>query len=122
MSEQSENEKRSYCRVNFDKPVSISINDQSRTGLLLDISLKGAMLQLETNEDISIDTVCQLNMALSEQEMIEMHATVVWIGDNQLGLRCDSIDLDSITNLKRLLELNMADPAFLDRELASLIQ
>jgi PilZ domain len=122
MSEQSGNEQRSYSRVDFDKPVSISVNEQSCIGQLLDISLKGAMLQLESIEDIRIDSVCLLRMTLSEQEVIEMHATVVWTGNNQLGLLCDSIDLDSITNLKRLLELNMADPALLDRELASLIQ
>jgi hypothetical protein len=37
-------------------------------------------------------------------------------------LRCDSIDLDSITHLRRLVELNAGDPRELDRELAILIR
>ena len=122
MTQTSENEKRVYNRIDFDKSVTLAVNDQSRTGQLLDISLKGAMLHIETGEDINIDTPCVLTIALSDAEMIEMQATVVWARDQQLGLHCDSIDLDSITNLKRLLELNMADPSLLDRDLASLIQ
>lgn len=122
MAEAGENEKRSFNRIEFDKPVTISIDEQPYTGQLLDISMKGAMLHVEANETIVIDTPCVLNIALSIEKMIEMQATVVWARDHQLGLHCDSIDLDSITNLKRLLQLNMADPSLLDRDLAALIQ
>jgi len=37
-------------------------------------------------------------------------------------LRCDEIDLDSITALRRLIELNAADPALLERELGALVR
>ena len=37
------------------------------------------------------------------------------------GLVCTSIDLDSITHLRRLVELNLGDPDLLDRELSALI-
>jgi hypothetical protein len=40
----------------------------------------------------------------------------------QVGLRCASIDLDSITHLRRLVELNSGDPAILDREFGSLVR
>jgi len=35
-------------------------------------------------------------------------------------LRCLSIDLDSITHLRRLLELNLGDPQLVERELLQL--
>ncbi len=35
--------------------------------------------------------------------------------------RCEHIDIDSITHLKRLIELNLGDEALLHRELAHLI-
>ena len=38
-----------------------------------------------------------------------------------VGLRCDNIDLDSITHLRRLVELNVGDHNILERDLASLI-
>jgi hypothetical protein len=36
-------------------------------------------------------------------------------------LLCESIDLDSITHLRRLVELNAGDPALLERELTALV-
>ena len=38
----------------------------------------------------------------------------------QLGLVCRSIDLDSVTHLRRLLELQLGDPTLLERDLAAL--
>lgn len=122
MAQAGENEKRTFNRIDFDKPVTVSVNEQPITGQLLDISLKGAMLRVEADAAIVINSPCVLNITLSVEEMITMQATVVWTKDQHLGLHCDSIDLDSITNLKRLLELNMADPSLLDRDLASLIE
>ena len=40
---------------------------------------------------------------------------------NHIGLKCHYIDIDSITHLKRLIELNLADDELLHRELAMLI-
>jgi hypothetical protein len=36
------------------------------------------------------------------------------------GLRWKHIDVDSLTHLRRLLELNLTDPGLLNRELADL--
>jgi hypothetical protein len=36
------------------------------------------------------------------------------------GLQWRNIDVDSLTHLRRLLELNLNDPSLLDRELADL--
>ena len=45
-----------------------------------------------------------------------------WVHHNNgyTGLRCDSIDLDSVTHLRRLIELQLGDPALLERDLAEL--
>jgi len=43
------------------------------------------------------------------------------IEENHIGLKCHSIDIDSITHLKRLVELNLADETLLHRELETLI-
>jgi hypothetical protein len=37
------------------------------------------------------------------------------------GVLCRSIDLESITHLRRLIEVNLGDPAASDRELKALI-
>ena len=50
-----------------------------------------------------------------------MWATISHIDGRHLGLCCTSIDLDSITHLRRLVELNAGDPAILERELTALL-
>jgi hypothetical protein len=42
--------------------------------------------------------------------------------NHQLGFVCQHIGLESISHLKRLVELNLADQEELDRELAALIE
>ena len=41
--------------------------------------------------------------------------------DHHLGLFCHHIDIDSITHLRRLIELNLGDETLLQRELAELL-
>lgn len=62
-----------------------------------------------------------------DQPCIRMLAEVVHIEPASalapacVGLRCSSLDLDSATHLRRLVELNLGDPALLERELATLL-
>lgn len=51
---------------------------------------------------------------------IKMDITVAYIEDQQIGLDCKGIDLDSITHLRRLVELNLGDANLLKRELMAL--
>ena len=49
-----------------------------------------------------------------------MRMEIVHTEGPSMGLRCDSIDLDSVTHLRRLIELQLGDPALLERDLAEL--
>ena len=40
--------------------------------------------------------------------------------DGVLGLHCKDIDTDSITHLRRLIELNLDNPELLERKLSAL--
>jgi hypothetical protein len=50
-----------------------------------------------------------------------MQASVANITDQLVGFECQAIDLDSITHLKRLVELNLGDEGLLHRELITLL-
>jgi hypothetical protein len=63
-----------------------------------------------------------LSLELAPDTVITMWATAMHVEERHVGLRCDNIDLDSITHLRRLVELNSGDPAILERELGSLIR
>jgi hypothetical protein len=49
-----------------------------------------------------------------------MEGIVAHHHDAVLGVRCKAIDLDSITHLRRLVELNRGDAEDLQRELSAL--
>ena len=55
-----------------------------------------------------------------DQQCINMTLVFSNEHNNALGFRCEHIDIDSMTHLKRLVELNLADEALLHRELSAL--
>jgi hypothetical protein len=50
-----------------------------------------------------------------------MQGSIIHSETDQIGFRCDHIDLESISHLKRLVELNLGDEAALERELHELV-
>ena len=90
---------------------------------MLDLSLKGALVTLPENATVPAGMPCQLTVPLAETgDHISMTAGVAHVDGNHAGLLCRSIDLDSVTHLRRLIELQLGDPALLERDLAELIQ
>ncbi len=53
--------------------------------------------------------------------LIRMEISLAWARDGLLGFECQHIDLDSISHLRRLVELNLGDEELLERELALLV-
>ena len=49
-----------------------------------------------------------------------MDVTVAHLNGTCVGVRCDKIDIDSASHLRRLLELNLGDADLLSRELTEL--
>jgi hypothetical protein len=117
-------ERRHFWRASFHAPAQLTLSDGVREAELLDISLKGALLELPAGSGVSADQRCRLRLVLGKGgEAIAMDTTVAHVqGGRWVGLRCDAIDLDSITHLRRLVQLNAGDPALLERELSALLK
>ncbi|KPC43222.1 Cyclic diguanosine monophosphate-binding protein [Pseudomonas amygdali pv. morsprunorum] len=64
----------------------------------------------------------EVDIILSNDAHVKMDVTITHDNSRQLGFVCRHIGLESISHLKRLVELNLADPEELDRELAALIE
>ncbi|MDH4233887.1 MAG: PilZ domain-containing protein [Gallionella sp.] len=118
------NELRHFSRINFHVNVQLHLANKVQTAHLLDISLKGALV--ETGQPIansfkeeSIRMVIFLN---HDGEHITMEGKVVHQEGQRLGIECQQIDLDSMTNLKRLVELNTGDEKLLERELGEMLK
>ncbi len=87
-----------------------------------DLSLKGALLRLPRADAVAVGDPCLLNISLMQMEVgIAMAGEVAHVEGEHVGLLCRSIDIESITHLRRLLEINLGDAALLERELKALI-
>ena len=121
-------ERRQHARIAFHTRAHLRTGDRQSDVEVLDISFKGALLRLpnegETPMTAPLETGadCQLEVPLDDTSgTIRMDARVAHVGGGLLGVVCQLIDIDSATHLRRLVELNLGDPALLERELSALI-
>ncbi len=118
-------ERRQFIRIAFDAPAQFTTGHGTVAAQVLDLSLKGALLRVPADLALAVGMPCLLAIPLGPEDAhISMSAELAHIDrrpDGTLvGLLCRVIDLDSVTHLRRLIELQMDDPALLDRELAEL--
>lgn len=116
-------QRRRFSRVGFKEPAVLELGGQSRPCTIEDISLKGALVGVhDSSTGFSPGDECLLALNLGNDEHIVMKARLVHIEAPMLGLHCTEIDLDSVTNLRRLIELNQTDPGALERDLHALLE
>lgn len=109
-------ERRRFVRIAFQEPVTLTQQDSHWPCELIDISLKGALLQPPADCTPAADAPLTLTLALDDKQAIHMIGSLVHQQDNQLGLYCERIDIDSMAHLRKLIELNTGDPAAAERE------
>jgi hypothetical protein len=116
-------ERRKHTRVAFQAPATLILSDRTLEVTVLDLSLKGALVRLPAGTTMAGQKQCELRVQLDDEMLagIAMETRIAHLGGGNAGLLCLSIDLDSVTHLRRIVELNLGDPALLDRELSELI-
>lgn len=88
---------------------------------MFDISLKGILLKKPDDFDGDLSQGFEVAIKLSEDGIaIIMSLKLAHQQGDHLGFHCDYIDIDSITHLRRLVELNLGDPELLDRDINAL--
>lgn len=116
-----EHNRRRFHRILFDAPVSITDANGNHSNTVIDISLKGALIGRPPGWSGSVNDGMELDIKLGGGEPhIRMEGSVVHIGEEQLRIRCNKIDIDSISHLRRLAELNLGDADLVERELEAL--
>ena len=114
-------ERRRFWRAAFQAEVQLVDARGATAAELIDISLKGALVNVPAQWRGKVGTAARLELRLADDTEISMAVVPCHVEGARIGLRCIDIDLDSITHLRRLVELNAGDPALLDRELAALL-
>ena len=112
---------RRFSRIPFDADTQLHLAPAVHTARLLDIALKGALVETPQPIAVELGEACRLVLPLSEDgEQIVMEGAVIHQEGQHIGIECRHIDVDSLTNLRRLVELNLGDEALLERELSTL--
>lgn len=119
------NESRHYSRIHFDATVELNIRllENIHTAHLLDISLKGALV--ETDQPITAFIQmrsCLMTLTLSNNgEKIKMEGKVIHHTGRLIGIEALHMDVDSITNLRKLILLNTGSEHLLEVELSHML-
>ena len=116
-------ESRRFSRIPFESDSELVMEGQRFRTHLVDISLKGALIERPGDFETEADRPVQLEVNLGASDaVISMKCEIAHLTADRVGLRCVSIDLDSIAHLRRLVELNSGDPKLVERELSALLQ
>lgn len=114
-------ERRHFSRISFASAARVVTTDAQVAVQVLDLSLKGALVSLPAGTALEPGTLCLLDLPLAPHEgRITLAAQVAHVQDQRAGLLCLGIDIESITHLRRLMELNLGDPALAERDLRAL--
>lgn len=115
------NERRKFSRILFDAHVELAQGEFHWRATLLDISLKGLLIQQNLPREVAKNDPILVKILLSDSTSIAMSVVVAHQHHNQTGLMCTSIDIDSVSHLRRLIELNLGSTTEAERELSELI-
>ncbi len=115
-------QRRLYSRIPFRTTATFSVCGMTVHCELCDLSLKGAMVKPDGVPLPAPGEPCELELRLDDGEtVIRMGASVAHAEHGRVGIACREIDLDSLTHLRHLLELNLGDSEALHTELATLL-
>jgi hypothetical protein len=114
-------ERRQFSRVVYQTPTDISQGNVNVSGSVQDLSLHGLLIQCDKLQQLRTDIPVQVSFKLENSDInIQLEATIVSTINTSMRLRIEHLDIDSISHLKRLVELNVGDDELLYREIEHL--
>ena len=118
----AEQDHRTVHRVSFVQEAVLYANGEAVPVKLLDISLMGALVALEAPADVAVGGECGMTLTLGPDVALELAGEVVRTGKDgrRLGISWDSMDVDSASHLRRLLELNLGDHELLGQDIEAM--
>ncbi len=116
-----QHERRRYSRAPFDSNATLINTAAQWQCRLIDISLKGALVERPGSWEGNVGDQYTLELPLGNDEVIiRMTVIVARTNHEHIGFYCKNIDFDSIVHLKRLMEFNLGDAELVNRELSAL--
>jgi hypothetical protein len=116
----TDQERRQFSRILFDAWVELRQGDRHWHAEVVDLSLKGLLVRAPQDWLADDEAPFSAAIRLDNQSSIQMTVRLRHQHGDLLGFVCEQIDLDSVSNLRRLVELNLGDPELLERQLGTL--
>jgi hypothetical protein len=116
------NDNSQYHRIFYKAEATLSSDEKTWPCEITDLSLKGCLLRLELPWEENLEKIYTLTLHLPEQSNITMALTATHVVGNNVVFKCEHIDIDSISRLCRLIELNLGDSKLLERDLLALTE
>ena len=109
---------RQFRRIPFETDVLLTAGEQSWSCRLLDIALKGALLESPLPLQLPPATMATIAIPLPDSAItLEFQSVLVHQETIHLGFKFLHEDLGTLTHLRTLLELNTGDPEGIRSEL-----
>ncbi|MGB8932924.1 MAG: PilZ domain-containing protein [Anaeromyxobacteraceae bacterium] len=122
MTQGPNDNRRRFSRIQFHRPAELVLGSERIAVDVIDVSLNGALLQVPQGFTGRSGQPCSLHIRLEPSDAsIRMIGEMAHVEPGRVGVRRQEIDLESMAHLRRLVELNLGDPALLDREFDALI-
>ena len=115
-------EKRRFSRIACCEKVIVQWGRGIVEAKILDISLKGVLLELNGDGDICPNDNCRITLNLKNSDIVlQFSAAVVHSRKQLVGVRFVHMDIDTFIHLRSLLEARTANPDQVMDELAFLL-
>ncbi|ARV71739.1 PilZ domain-containing protein [Vibrio campbellii] len=114
-------ERRRFSRIIYQVPALIEQGNLAMQATIPDLSLHGLLLKVEDAKPL--DSLLPVEVGFSfiqSEQMMQLSAGIVSIAGNEIRLKISNIDIESISQLKRFIELNVGNNELLNRELEHL--
>jgi hypothetical protein len=101
---------RRFRRIPFEAEVTLNIGHHVFSGELLDVAMRGAMVGTSDSLPLDLGATCTLCIALPGSPIsLEFKVELVHYEEHHYGFKFISEDLDTLTHLRKLIELNTGD-------------
>jgi len=111
---------RHFRRINFEAEVTLKAGEETCKGQLFDVALKGAMVGTETPLPFKLGTKCSLCIVLPGTPIsLNFQSELVHQEELCYGFKFISENLETLTHLRKLIELNTGDAEATRSELSA---
>jgi len=121
MTTASFRDRRRYNRVGFHVQAWMNVESVRESVDIVDISLAGALLYVNSDQAYQKGTRATLHLELSDDVELALNGLLHRYADHRYAFHRDLALCEADYHLRRLLELNLGDPALIERDIESLV-